>query len=706
MDLSGTWRALPADEELRRTGIGLDVDDSGWEAVPIPGHWRSVPAFANSDGPLLHRTRFELEPPTEQQRHWLVLEGVFYQGDVWLDGAYVGDTEGYFFPHTLEITELARLGREHALAVEVACAPQHDKTAKRNITGVFQHWDCMDPDWNPGGLWRPVRIDTTGPVRIRGLQVLCREADAARAVLTCKAELDSLEARSVTVRTVVGDATEVVVERPIAKGANDVTWTVTIDDPDLWWPWALGAQPLYDVTVEVSVDGVESHARTVRTGLRQVAMRKWVLSVNGERLFAKGANLAPTRMALGEATPAELRRDIELARDAGLDLVRMHAHISRPELYDAADELGMLVWQDFPLQWGYARSVRKQAVRQVRKASDLLAHHPSIALWCGHNEPIALDVPPGQPPDSRAVATRFLAGQELPLTWNRTVLDNSVKRAFEKADDSRPVVAHSGIAPHLPQLDGTDSHLYFGWYHGEADDLPGFAAAWPRMVRFVTEFGAQAVPEDAAFMEPARWPDLDWEHLGRHHALQKAVFDRRVPPDDYATFAEWKTATQRYQAQLLKQQIEALRRLKYRPTGGFAMFVLNDAIPAVSWSVLGHDRAAKEGYTALAEACRPVIITSDHPPATIEPGRRLELAVHVVNDLRHPLDGAVATARLHWPGGERSWRWQGDVEADAVAKVGTIDLEVPNAPGPLVIDLDLIADDTTATNRYTTHLNA
>ena len=64
------------------------------------------------------------------------------------------------------------------------------------------------------------------------------------------------------------------------------------------------------------------------------------------------------------------------------------------------------------------------------------------------------------------------------------------------------------------------------------------------MVRFVGEFGAQAVPEDAAFMEPERWPDLDWERLAEHHALQQAVFDRRLPPAAFATFDEWRRATQ------------------------------------------------------------------------------------------------------------------------------------------------------------------
>src|SRR5438552_1596543 len=88
-------------------------------------------------------------------------------------------------------------------------------------------------------------------------------------------------------------------------------------------------------------------------------MSKWVLSVNGERLFLKGSNQGPTRMALGDATAEELAADVALAKGAGLDLLRVHGHVSRPELYDAADEAGLLLWQDMPLQWGYARGVRK-----------------------------------------------------------------------------------------------------------------------------------------------------------------------------------------------------------------------------------------------------------------------------------------------------------------------------------------------------------
>ena len=116
---------------------------------------------------MLYRHRFRADPPQAGRRQFVTLEGVFYQADVWLDGAYLGDPEGYFFPHTFEITDLARLGDDHVLAVEVSCAPQTNRTAKRNITGVFQHWDCADPDDNPGGIWRPVVLERTGPIRIR-----------------------------------------------------------------------------------------------------------------------------------------------------------------------------------------------------------------------------------------------------------------------------------------------------------------------------------------------------------------------------------------------------------------------------------------------------------------------------------------------------------------------------------------------------------
>jgi beta-mannosidase len=696
VDLSGLWRAQVGDERLRREFSRPDRDDDGWPELSVPGHWRSSPAFADEDGPLLYRRRFEGAEPDSGRRSWLVLDGLFYLGDVWLDGSYIGDTEGYFFPHAFEVTELLRRRAEHVLAVEVACPQPTDRAAKRNLTGVFQHWDCLDPDWNPGGIWRPVSIEETGPVRIARLVTVCPEATNERAVLALRATLDAAEATTVVLRTTVGD-TDHQLEQPLAAGANQVTWSVTVDSPRLWWPHALGDQRLEPVVVEV-VDrtGATSDVRQFRTGLRQVSMSKWTFSVNGERLFIKGSNQGPTRMALGEATADELAADVGLAKEAGLDLLRVHAHVSRPELYDAADEAGLLLWQDMPLQWGYARGVRKQAVRQAAEAVQLLGHHPSIALWCGHNEPMALDIEPGVPFSEKRVAARMAVAQQLP-SWNKTVLDHSIKRALEQSDGSRPVIPHSGVLPH-PGSGGTDTHTYFGWYHGNERDFPSYMAAWPRLARFVSEFGAQAVPTTDEFMEPERWPNLAWDRLWRTHALQRFAFDRYVPPTDYATFDEWRDATQRYQATVIKHHVETLRRLKYRPTGGFCQFAFADAHPSVTWSVLDHARVAKAGFATLRDACRPVVVVADRPKERYAPGDALALDVHVVNDLRKPVRGQVR-AQLQWTGGSHAWRWEGEVPEDDCVRVGTLQAVVPNAPGPLTVTLALVGEVAVA-NRY------
>ena len=103
-DLGGPWRAALADESLRRAFTDRR-STRGWEPIEVPGHWRSMAAFAEPDGPLLYRTTFEEGRPRLRRAGWLTFDGLFYQGDVWLDGAYLGDTEGYFLPHTFEITE-------------------------------------------------------------------------------------------------------------------------------------------------------------------------------------------------------------------------------------------------------------------------------------------------------------------------------------------------------------------------------------------------------------------------------------------------------------------------------------------------------------------------------------------------------------------------------------------------------------------------
>lgn len=704
MELRGRWVARAADDDVRREGIGLDLDDSSWLPASVPGHWQADDGFRDERGPLLYRHRFHLDPPPDGERRFIVLEGVMYQADVWLDGAYLGDPEGYFFPHSFDITGLARLASEHVLAVEVTCPD-----GRRTVAGALLEPSTLVPGRSPGGLWQPVRVDSTGPCRVDRLRVLCRDANDARAHLRVHARLDLDAPRTVALRTSVDGRLVSEHARSVASGINEVDWDLDVAEPRLWWPWSLGPQHLTEIEVEVAVDGVVSDRRTLRTGLREVAMHDWTVSVNGERLFAKGANVVPTGESPGAASSDDVRRVVESAREAGLDLLRVAAHVARPEFYDAADELGMLVWQDLPLRHAYGRAIRRQAVRQAREMVDLLGHRPSIAWWCAHDEPR----PPGrqtldgQSPDAAAAPTprawRLLAGRllrEQVPTWNTTVLDRWVKRAVESADESRPVVAHSGVGPRLPVLRGTDSHLSFGWEVGDIADLDAIAAALPSMVRFVGAFGAASIPDSDGFLEPERWPHLDWERLRAVDGLDLEVLERRLPHHDHATLDSWREATQRYQADLLRHYIETLRRLKYRPTGGFCLSNWNETRPGISSSVIDHASSPKAAHRAVIDACRPVIVVADRLPGTVAPGTALAVDVHLVSDRRRPLDDAVCTASLEWAGGSHEWRWSGSVPVDGCVRVGVVRFVVPDAPGPLRLDLTADHPEVVATNRY------
>ncbi len=121
---------------------------------------------------------------------------------------------------------------------------------------------------------------------------------------------------------------------------------------------------------------------------------------------------------------------------------------------------------------------------------------------------------------------------------------------------------------------------------------------------------------------------------------------------------------------MLKVQIETLRRLKYRPTGGFCFSSLADPSPTVSSSVLDHTRTAKDAYETVFDACQPVIVVADLPPDWVNPGDDIELDLHLVNDTRLPIGDARVEATATWASDTRRWAFGGPTEADDVVKVG------------------------------------
>ena len=693
--LPGPWRAHATDDDLRRQFIEADFDDSDWFPIQVPGHWAHQEQLASRRS-VLHRTTFTLRVPPgdDTARHWLVFDGIWQSADVWLDGRYLGPTDTWFTPNEFDVTEQVKSNPdgEHVLAVEVMSqrAPTSDEPT-RNLNGIFDDREIVGHD-NLGGIWQPVRIVTTGPVHMLKKRVVCTEASATSATVHLRTDLLSEEPRSVEITTTLrppGGAPPIVSTKShdLAGGSTVLEWDLTIKDPELWWPWELGDQPLYRVTVSVETSQGISGIWERNVGLRQLRMKNYTLWINGERLFIKGADVWPTTALPGDAAPELVTGDVERAKALGLNLLRVESHVARPELYDAADRAGMLLWQDMPMRGEVKRSIQASAIDGAHRLVDKLGGHPSIAVWCAHYDPTGTST--GRHPLT-AIPTRrsvFSVAKQQAPTWTKSVLDRLVGLAFNRADGSRPVVQGSGSWPSAPHFDGTDTHLRFGWLAGTGRDLEAFARRIPRMVRWVSSFGAQSIPRNDE-VKVLDWP-ADLGLLADRYGLNETGFRQYLPTSDAATIDRWIEASQSYQATLLRRQIETLRRLKYRPTGGFTFRALADCRPAISFAIYDHLRNPKEAVGAVRAACQPVIVIADRLPKIMRADEAILVDVHVVSDVREVLDDLSVTAELIWPGGSHNWAWRGQVGADSVARIGSINWIVPDVTGPVQLHIYL-----------------
>ena len=675
------WRAARSTEQLQRRFSDPDFDDGDWTSIDVPSHWQTTEEFRDFDGTLLYRA--DLTVPTLQpdQRRWLRFNGLCYAGDVFIDGVYVGQTEGYFTHHRFEITDLVPTAGTSVLAVEVAAPRTSDPGQQRNLTGWFTHGPGLPQDWNPAGIWRPVVLVDTGPVAIRHFRALCSEADAAHAEIRLRAVLLASEPGEVTLTTEVAGVTSTS-SHTVAAGENQVEWQLTIDEPELWWPVGHGEQPLFDLEVIARVNGSVSDRKHRRIGFRSTTMRDFIQRVNNRRTFLRGINIAPLTVDLASMSDEDIHAEARAIRDAGFNMVRIRSHVTRHEFIDACDELGLLVWQDLPLAGSYARSVTAAAEQQTRDMIDLLSHHPSIVAWGGHMRP--------HTSEPRTTAAPDLRQQQIP-SWNRTILDRAIRRAFEQSDPSRPVITNSDVAPHVPQLSGSDIGLYFGWLDGEAADIAEYAATLPRLVRFVSDMGAQALPANLS---------TELDDLLEVHGSEPGALRSVVPPGTYPDAASWAAAMRVYQADVIKTTIESLRVLKYQPTGGFCAGVWRSAGPGLTRALNDADGTERPALHAAKAALQPLLPVLYPATATLPARSTSKLALYLCNDQLDDADVEIV-ATIQDQRGRSTRRWAGLATGDDVTLIDDVAVRGGRIGSEVTVDLEVRSTEVTmAENRY------
>jgi beta-mannosidase len=668
--------------------------DGPWRPASVPGNWY----LDGVDGPetVWYRTTVEVPATWGDGAIEVHVGAADYRATVLWGGVEVGDHTGGFAPFVAGAPGGAGL---HELVLRVECPTDEYGTvwphAKTTLRGVMGHHDARPGSWSErgqerstGGVWGPVTVRPRPEWALRTVRC-ATEVRGADADLRIAAVVDhhGPEAAWVRLRVVLSEDGGAGAERYhlwtdtfVDPGRHTVEVTGPLAAPRLWWTWDQGVPHRYRLRTEVLVvdDGPAGDAgsgRLVASDERLVGVRTvevgddWVWRLNGRPVFVRGMNYIGEQW-LSALDADRAAGDVALAVGANLNTLRVHAHVTVPAFYDACDAAGVMVWQDLPMQWGYADSAETYRVarRMVAELVDLHGWRPSVAHWCAHNES------PWNEPWMADEAGSFVPDQNQRL-------DHELAELFRRLDPSRPVIANSGAG---------DGHTYPGWYWGTwrvASEIPGGA--------FVTEYGAQALPDPETLRTflPEHPTLEDWSY----HGFQHHEHSRHVGVDVFTnSVEELVAASQHYQARLLQFATEHYRRRKRERVQGVIPFMLTDPWPCISWSVVDHLRRPKPGYHALARAMQPVLpsieAASDTYPGDdpFDPDPCV-FGVWWINDTHESHPGATLEWRLVGVDGTELDRAERrvDVFADGARRVlqaGPFDLP----PGAYVIESRLV----------------
>ena len=581
-----------------------DLCDAAFQAQIEPPRYPQLILDNPPAGSAFYWYRRQLDIPTPPSGHQAVVifGAADWLADVWVDDQHVATARSGYLPfeavlpvetHGKTVTLTVRVWDAPADVASIVTPPGSPPTRAAWIPRGKQHWygECS-------GLWQPVWLDQRPLAHVTGLRSSLAD-DLQTACLTILTSPDTHGSATVTVRE-PGSTSPAWT----AEAAGDLASGLELlhNWPDLQ-RWAPGAPTLYDVDVTLDADGL-THTRRFTTGFRRIDSNDYELRLNGQPLYLRGALDQDYSPETGYAYPGDetLARRFQVARDAGLNLVRCHVKLPDPRYLDLADRMGLLVWYDLP-SWGHPQQpddpfpdwLDDDVTAMLQGAADRDAHHPSLIARSVTNEGWGLNLAANA--DHRRRLRRWVAvAREADPT--RLVIDNSAMLGALHLDtdlaDMHTYAAH-------PQ-GARDFGAFVDWLASRPPDLWERADADAPANRPValSEFGLWGLPGD--WNPPAPWlladrtwtPDLAFDQAGFADRFQDAVARQAFDSLDNLT-----AATRRVQAEGFRRQIARLRA-----TPGLSGFVLTELMDQ-GWEVNGlADFQARP--KPVVQAMRPV----------------------------------------------------------------------------------------------------
>lgn len=596
----------------------------------------NVPAepFKNS---WWYRKEFALENIEAFSHARLILEGINYRANIWLNGNKIASADklfGAFRIFEIDITDVLIQGT-NTLALEVLPPQPGD------FTIGFVDWNPRPPDENMG-IWREVKLRLSGPVSIDNpfvrSEVNLDTLEEARLIVSADLVNRTGEKVSGVLNGEIEDIRfeqsfllEPFEEREISFHPEEFG-SLALSRPLLWWPNNMGEQNLYPIRLTASVDGRVSDVQDFKFGIRDVSdyineRGHRGYKINGKKVLIRGGGWVDDLFLVED--PKKIEIQIKYAKHMNLNVLRLEGFWgSSQTLYDLADRYGLLLMAGWSCHWEWEEYLGKPVDKfggiQTPEEMDLIArslrdqvvwlrNHPSVFVWA-------------------------LGSDRLP----RPELEKKYYTILNGIDPTRPTLAACGYleseisGPTAVKMNGPYDYVTPNYWYEDKKRGGAFG--------FNTETGPGPQPpplESIMKMIPQDhlWPiDDEWNfHCARNefntldryiHALDNR-YGAAKSVEEFARIAQVAS----YEA--MRAMFESFGVNKHNATG-IIQWMYNSAWPAMFWQLFDYYLMPNGAFYGAKTGSEPLNLVYNYGSEDI----------YIVNDTLHAFENLTAEVRV------------------------------------------------------------
>ena len=563
----------------------------------------------------------------------LVFDGLDTDAEIFINGKKIASVNNMFRVWKFNVRSLLKTGDNDLkikfLASEQLAALAYEKLQPKipldERIMVRKAAYQFGWDWGPrlvtAGIYKKVYLHCWDQLKIAHIQYQQLQIDTAMARLNAKVCINSLVEQEISYQ-IIDSATKQVYassKLKVMKGQHFFTIPFSINKPKLWWCNGLGAPNLLNLTFNLQHKNIKI-SENIRIGLRKIELiqqadqkgKSFYFKLNGLPVFMKGANYIPQDNFIPRVSSAQTKNLIQQAKAANFNMLRVWGGgiYESDAFYNACDESGILVWQDFMFACGlvpgdtaFANNVKQEIADQLIR----LRNHPCIALWCGNNEV------------AEGWSNWGWQKQYQMNTADSIRIWSDYQKIFHQIIPSVIDSLSDGIAywPSSPQFGwGRKESLLFGDIHywGVWWGEQPFEKYQQKVGRFVSEYGFQSFPSKSTLEKFTNLNDrkLNSSTLQAHQKHPKGfqIIDQQMglyyqKPSE---FDKYTYTSQVLQAEGLKMAIEAHRSaMPY--CMGTLYWQFNDCWPVVSWSSSDYYQEKKAAYYFVKKSFATNILT-------------------------------------------------------------------------------------------------